>query len=685
MCRARVSHFLADRLLIIFRARPMRNEGGVSVRTDRWTAAGPLQFIVASILLFGSASDSRSEELVIVDVGRTTYEIVVLEPAFPTTHLAARELQLYLARSTGVELPIVGTPTAGKDQIFIARSEGLAPHAFSIDNAGKEIWLRGRDSAGEQTSVDYLAPIYRGTCNAVYEFLAHFVGIRWFWSDELGEIIPKHERLALPADIHIREKPFFDYRVLAYGPVGSFRGAWARRNRLGAATTMHHSHNLHKILPTDKWAERGREDFAAMINGVRKPAAPGKSGGRHVCTSNADVVEIVARAAAELFERRPDRKMFSISPPDGSGMCQCPSCRALDIDGYRIPRGVRKGRPVLTDRILSFYNAVAERTATTHDDRLLGGYVYGDYLYPPRRVTSMHRNVALVVAPNLADDILDDSTWEVEQSIYRFWGGFHDRVYAHDTMYKIRDAYGLPAPLGHRVAELIRCLAESHIDGCYLYIGPTWEAFGPGAYLAARLLWNPAIDVDRAEDEYYRLLYKEAAGAVRAYFDVAKNCLKRATTCDYVEVEGLSKVFHRSKAYARDSLARLLIGYGSSLEPLEVHLRAAERLAAQDLTVRRRVERLRDNFTLTVTTCRGLQSVVDFERAATRDSTLLAPLAHAIAKRDALLERTGGSYAGALEDAIRKADENVLSPLEPGGYYSTIANASLHPGTSSGP
>ncbi len=644
-----------------------------------------LRFAVVSVLWLLAATVCRAEELVIVDGGRTTYEIVVLEPAFPTTHLAARELQQYLALSTGVELPIVSTPTAGRNRILIARSEGLAPHGLAIETAGTEIWLRGRDSDGEHATVDFIDPIHRGTCNAVYEFLTRFVGVRWFWGEELGDIIPKHDRVALPAETRIRQEPFFDYRALPYGPTGSLGGDWARRNRLGAAMTMHHGHHLHKIVPTDKLAKRGHEDFAAMINGKRKPATPGRSGGRHVCTSHAGVIALVARAATEQFERRADRKMFSISPPDGSGMCQCPECRALDVGGYKVPRGVRTGRPVLTDRILEFYNAVAGRTEATHPDRLLGGYIYADYLYPPRRVTSVHRNVALVVAPNVAVDILDDDTWAFAQSINGFWGGFHERVYAYDTMYRVRHTYGLPAPLGDRVADLIRCYADSHINGCYLYIGPTWEALGPGAYLAARLLWDPTIDVGQAEEEYYRLLYEEAAGAVRAYFDVAEDCLERATTCDHREVERLSTSFHRSKTYARDGLARLLIGYEAAMKELERPLETAEGLAASDPTVRRRVARLRDNFTLTVATCRGLRSVVDFEQAGADEPKRLAALADAIAIRDALLRRTGKSYARALERPLRKADDNIGSPLEPGGYYDRIARGSKDPGASKRP
>ncbi len=616
---------------------------------------------------------TQGDGLVIINRGRSTYEIVVASDSLSTTRLAAEELRRYVNLATGVKLPIVRTPTAGKRQIYIASTDRLKPHGFAIQAHLGNLYLRGHDGPGRGRSVDYTNPIHRGTCNAVYEFLERFAGVRWFWSDALGELVPRSTRIVVPADLVIKQEPIFDYRALVYGPPGSSDGDWARRNRLGSEIGMHHSHALQRILPVQEWARRGHPEYAAMRAGTRriKPARGGSGG--HVCTGNPEVVAIVADAAKAYFAGHPRRQMYSISLPDGSSVCTCPVCTRYDVPGYKVPSGVHEGWPVITDRILHFYNSVAKIVARKFPDRFLGGYIYMDYLHPPRRVQEVHPMLALVVSPNQAVELWNDDTWAFYQNLFQAWGGFHDRVYAYDTCFLSRRMYALPAPLGQRAVDLIRLLADSGIRGAYLYIGPTWESLGPDSYLLARLLWNPNADVDRIKREYYGLLYQQASGPVRDYFERAERCWREGTTHDRGAVTRLARAFHRSKVHATEAFAELLIGYTPGLADLERHLQAAEQAAGGDQLVKRRVARLRDNFTLTVTTITGLQAVVDYERDPSRGRKHLTHLAHAINARHNLLRRVGLTYSSALQERLQFADANVHSPLEFGGYYHKLA------------
>ncbi|KPL05337.1 hypothetical protein AMJ85_11940, partial [candidate division BRC1 bacterium SM23_51] len=65
--------------------------------------------LIGATLIAGHAS--QPNKLILIADGLSSYEIFVSESAFPTTRLAAHELQHYLAQSTGVELPIVTHPT----------------------------------------------------------------------------------------------------------------------------------------------------------------------------------------------------------------------------------------------------------------------------------------------------------------------------------------------------------------------------------------------------------------------------------------------------------------------------------------------------------------------------------------------------------------------------------------------
>ncbi len=629
--------------------------------------------VVAASLLAGGFLTAGVDDLVIVDSGRTDYEIVVTPKEFPTTHLAAEELRRYIGRATGVKLPIVGAASAGRYQIHIASTNRLKPNGFAIQTHGRDVYLRGHDSAGRARSVDYIEPTHRGTCNAVYEFLERFVGVRWFWSDPLGEVVPNTGRIVVPASFVLKQEPRFEYRALIHGPTGSRGGDWARRNRLGSEHQMRHGHALHRLVPIDEWARRGHPEFAAMRAGTRrlKPAR-GNTGG-HVCTGNPDVVRMIAKAATTYFASNPERRSFSISLPDGSGVCTCDLCTRYDVPGLKVPDGVHKGWPVITDRILQFYNSVAALVSAEYPDRLLGAYIYMDYLYPPIQTPALHPMVMLLVAPNKAMDIWNDEVWAFYQDLFRSWGAFHERVYSYDTCYLSRRMYGLPAPMGDRAADMIRLFDEAGLRGVYLYIGPTWESMGPDLYLLSRLLWDPKMDVERARREYYGLLYQRAARPVRAYFETAARCWREGRSFDRDAVARLANTLTQTKEWARTPLAELAVGYGPNLATLERYVIEAERLAAGDELLRRRVARLRDNYTLTAATVAGLRTVFDYELAPRKDRRMLRPLIDVIETRETLIDRVGRSYAPVLRDTLRFADDYVGSPLLFGGHHHKLA------------
>ncbi len=629
--------------------------------------------IVAMVFAAGAAASAEGDRLIIVDDGRSDYEIVVGADAMPTTRLAADELAKFVRQAAGVQLPIVTKVTTTRRHIFILPTETLKPHAFSIEARNGDLYFRGRDSRGSGDGVDFIDPVFRGTCNAVYAFLERFLGVRWYWGDELGDVVPTLKRVSVPRDVRIEEAPFFDYRALAYGPPGSQGGAWARRNRLGSAMTMHHAHALNKLLPVREWATRGHPEYAALRGGIRRTGAAGLRSQGHLCLGNPEVQTIVAKKVKSFFATHPDRKMYSISPPDGSGMCMDALCRLLDVEDYRVPRGPRKGKVVKTDRVLHFYNAVADSVASVFPDRLCGGLIYADYLYPPRREVRIAPTLALVVAPNTALDLWDDSTWSFAQSLIRAWAKLHDKVYAYDTFALLRRSYALPAPMGRRVEDLIRLHAEVGTRGCYLYIGPTWESLGADAYVLTRLLWNPKVDVAAVRREYFGVLFQRASEAVRAYFETAGVCWRRATTMDASKVANASRAFHRTKEWAREGLARLVLGYPDGLVALERRLVEAERLAAGDPLVQRRVARVRDNYELTLWTIRGLEAVTAYERNRSNGDKHLATLREAIESRERVLTRMGASYGAELTKRLHFADKNVRSPLQVDGYYHKLA------------
>lgn len=604
------------------------------------------------LLCVVAAGSSPDAPLVIIADGHSAYDIVIPGDALPTTRLAGDELREYVGRACGVALDIVPAVRPGRRGIHIQHDGNLPRNGFVIHATDHgDIELRGCDGPGVEGRVDLVRPVLRGTCHAVYEFLERFAGVRWYWNEPLGEIIPELSRLTVPRGADIRQTPAFEYRALAYGPVGTGDGEWARRNRLGADRGMHHGHYVHRLLKVGEWARRGHPEFASLIEGRRKTE------GEHVCLSNPEVVRIIAEESARAFEKDANLNMMSISLPDGHDFCSCPNCSALDAGSAGKSR---------TSRVLHFYNQVAELLDGKHGDRKLGAYVYSEYLDPPAQSIPIHPMLTLVVAPNSAMYLSDSVRLRHSHELNAAWAGLHDQVFAYDTLYLMSLHWGLPAPIGGPAVELVRSYAKTGIRGAYLYIAPTWEAGGADAYLLTRLLWNPQADVDRTRNEYFGLLYQGAAEPVRRYFEIAESCWRSAVLGDKPTSAALSKFVGSLKPTDR-RLANLVLGYAPHLVELEACVKDAESRVDEDDRVRRRVERIRDNFVLTDTTVRGLQAAIACHRDPLNRASAVAELKKLGAERDALMVRLSASYGKQLVDWLRAEDERSDSPLRRDG------------------
>ena len=162
-----------------------------------------------TILLCCLLGLSLSGAELLTEGGRSRYEIVLPADAVPAEQTAARELQSFLKQISGVELPIVASPSG--PAIFIGQSpetasalgipdwKRLKPDEIRLKSAGGNLYL-----AGDRP---------RGTLYAVYELLEKEFGVR-FWTADATHV-PKREKLELP-QIDLRYAPPFEVRAAGY-------------------------------------------------------------------------------------------------------------------------------------------------------------------------------------------------------------------------------------------------------------------------------------------------------------------------------------------------------------------------------------------------------------------------------------------------------------------------------------
>jgi hypothetical protein len=584
------------------------------------------------------------------------YEIVREERALPVVSLAARELQLFVERSSGVKLPIMTAPTPGKGHVFVGTAAGLRPEGFRIRAVGRDLRIEGDDSPGDPERIRRERPVRCGTLFGVYEFLERFAGVVFAWHDDLGTVAPPRAEIRVPADVEIVQAPDWTSRTIINTPPGSTSGLFGRRLRLGASVETDYTHHWHRILPVDP----ARPEFFALVKGERRTSYYLKNHGGQVCTSNPDVIELFARAAIEHFAKNPADGVFPISPNDGKGFCECEPCRAQDP---------------LSDRILAFYNAVAERVVRAHPTKKLGGFVYARYARPPVRVKP-HPSLLLAHATNSAH--AQGMGWAREREDERAWTALSKGMVKYDIWYYGEyGSMGLPAPATAHLAEKLKAEHDAGFAGGYLYAAPAWELLGAGHYLMAKLMWDRNADVPALEKRYFDALYGAAGPDVLEYYRLLETALRKA------RLEGIDRaepIVERALGWTGDdetSAAFTIAAYFPILDTASAILARPRALPADE---RARLDRLRRHHDHLVGTVRAMVAAGRLEAGAEFRPEDLAMFRGALALRDPA--RDGIPLISPSGPLARLARENatVVGPRVALTRTADVCEADVMPG-----
>jgi len=341
----------------------------------------------------------RPEKFVIVKGGEPAATIVVGEGASEEEMFAANELQTYVRKVSGALIPIKkdneefsgNIIAVGRNKVNLNANLGfdkLEREGFRIKTSGNSLSLVGKDDMGTQF--------------AVYSFLEKYLGVRWLWPGELGEVVPKMETIEV-GPIDDTEEPDFKWRDR--GPGGALWGAstgptemherelllgvtrehqkevqlWEKRNKWGGMK-IYGGHCLGEIFPPEKYGKTHPE-YYALVDGKRD--VPGedydyKHEGQ-ICTANPEVVKVVVEWVRKFLDEHPDYDGVHITLNDGGGFCECERCRALDVSEFVKGEGIdaeetqrrRARRTVITDRVFTYVNQVAEEVQKTHPGRII--------------------------------------------------------------------------------------------------------------------------------------------------------------------------------------------------------------------------------------------------------------------------------------------------------------------------
>ena len=487
----------------------------------------PAAWVGAVVLAI--AADAADRGMTLIADGGPQATIVLSVAPGDVARTAARDLQDYLLKMSGVKLPIqetdalpdantilIGDSAAARQLVGPLLSEKhLGPDGFIVKTFPNRLVLVGRKAHASEYP-------YHGTRYAVFALLEQ-LGCRFFALHPDGEHIPQRQVVAV-SELDIVSKADFTYRDLWFNGnvrptlTAKTRQAWSdwmMKNRMGWVSRIRHGHAYDQWCPTDRYFDKHPEYFSYSRDRQQRLPMTAQEG--QVCHSNPDVVNL-AVAAARKFLDNPLERYFSMSPADTEEWCECDACLAMDDPDPTVG---------LATRVLQFTNQVAAEVSKTHPGRVLPYLAeYGNLPGPPVRrdgtiALKVHPAVLPVVVMGKRFCVLHDVHDETcptnvdHRRRLLSW----QRVAPQMMFYEwVQPAHRLSTPQTWLISPRIRYYRD--LGG----IGYSGEVLGYSPdndltmYITARMLWDADQDETALIDEFFALYFQEAAAPMAAYY-----------------------------------------------------------------------------------------------------------------------------------------------------------------------
>lgn len=576
----------------------------------------PARHWLAISVLFCAAAACSAADLTLVSEGQPRATVVLSDRPSAAARQAGELLVSFIQRISGAKLPLTAdsnlrdvhvengrieaTLAGGHPASFVLLGESELTRRLGVASDGLGaggILLRTYPNALVLLGADDKTPTDpHGTRYAVTTLLEDVLGVRFLWPGELGLIVPPRKTIVMPpldrrftpriVQRRIRSGQYSDrvqagllYLALAKGEFLRQQAAakttqWFDWHRLGGNLELVAGHAFGAVW--EKYHREHPDWFAMQPNGSRdlSKLSPDRS---RLCKSNLALIDALARDKIEEL-RRTGGKSVSLAPNDGgrATFCQCPECKRLDPpEGRKITLWDYTGATrrdfqyvSLTDRMVWFWNRLAERIVKEYPDAWLTVYGYSAYEAPPVR-EKLHPNLAVgfvgVSYSRDADRQQGRADWEA-------WSKMTRKIYWRPNLLLFARRTGTPAVYVHKLAEDLRHFAQHSLvgtdfDSCLHH----WATEGLNYYVLARLLWDPEADVDAMLDDYCQ------AGFGRGWRDVRRYLARLEELTNRIAAQELSL----TAPYTPEVVAEL----GGLLD-------AAERVAESD-TIRRRTTFLR--------------------------------------------------------------------------------------------
>jgi hypothetical protein len=438
---------------------------------------------------------AKSKTLKITENGNTDYVIVVSENATQSERDAAQLLQSYVTRISGCKLVVVNdTERVLKTEISVGftnridpkttgQLKTMKPDGFRIFTEGKKLFIVGGPHKG----------VYYG----VVDLLEKQLGCRMYAPDV--EFVPENKNLVIP-ELNYADAPTNTLRIV-HGKFNENKNykEWMRLDNINEVfADGYYVHTFNRLVPWETHFGAHPEYFAFM-NGKRIID--------QLCMTNPDVLKLVVDKLSVEMGKQPNKNIWSVSQNDNFSYCQCDKCMEINK---------QEGTP--SGALIRFVNQVA----ANFPNKTISTLAYQFSRSAPK-ITKPAANVQIMLCTielNRSKSIESDAGSQSFVKDIADWGKLTDNIYLWDYTVDFANSV-TPFPNLHVLQPNIQFLSR---NGAYQHFQQTNTMKGNEmaelkAYLLARLLWNPDVNIDSVKSVFLNGYFAEAAPYMKQYIE----------------------------------------------------------------------------------------------------------------------------------------------------------------------
>ena len=464
--------------------------------------------VVVMLTMCLLAGDASALEL--VRDGKAVSAIVVPDNATKTERGAAERLVKYLKMASGAELSIVKESAVNElakpgdaNLISVGKTnlakqagvtdEGLKYDGYRLAVKGKTLYLLGRDTNLIEAQRIFRVPLMGGAQGSIRAALGLLdrLGFRWLQPTPMGLHVPELKTVSVPDDLNVTYKPAFMYmqgRMFNWGD-------WSMANsfRLSIKAFGRGGHTWPAALPESLFKEH--PECFVMKDGKRRL----NTNLPQYCSSSPETRRRVAEWTMNILKQ--GHEMVQLAQQDAFVPCECELCGKLG-PGDQVHNANRK---------------IIETIGKKYADRVVQVLIYGPTRTPPTQFESYPANTVIELTDTREEAL---AYWKKAAT-----GGL--TLYAYFMEPTFDNGY-TPAFPPVMAAEKIKSWIGHGVKGIYWSAGGLrWGTEGPTYYVIGRMATDPTLDWKQVYEEYLNLTFRNAAPAMKQYYDTLYERLAR--------------------------------------------------------------------------------------------------------------------------------------------------------------